>query len=129
MAHSVTKIVSRFKDSSVDRQMREVVRAANQLFTDIDTHSGKRDNPHQVTVAQIGAETPAGAQAKVDTLETDLDARIDVLEAAIPIGDYKLSKNVTTGNLEIFKGTTKLADIDASGNMRISGTLSESQVF
>ncbi len=33
----------------------------------LDEHADLRNNPHVVTVAQIGAETPAGAQTKVDT--------------------------------------------------------------
>lgn len=32
-----------------------------------NTHIGRTDNPHVVTTTQIGAETPVGAQAKVDT--------------------------------------------------------------
>ncbi len=32
-----------------------------------DQHLNRTDNPHAVTVAQIGAETPAGAQARIDT--------------------------------------------------------------
>jgi hypothetical protein len=33
-------------------------------------HVSKTDNPHNVTVTQIGAETPAGAQAKADAAKT-----------------------------------------------------------
>jgi|GEM_PF-5114720 len=39
----------------------------------VDDHAGRQDNPHQITVAQIGAETPAGAQAKVDAHEAAAD--------------------------------------------------------
>ena len=33
----------------------------------VDAHANRTDNPHTVTVAQIGAETPTGAQDKVNT--------------------------------------------------------------
>lgn len=36
------------------------------LKSGFDAHVVRTDNPHQLTVAQIGAETPAGAQAKAD---------------------------------------------------------------
>ncbi|WP_025847589.1 shufflon system plasmid conjugative transfer pilus tip adhesin PilV [Paenibacillus ehimensis] len=34
---------------------------------EFNAHTSRKDNPHGVTVAQIGAETPDGAQSKVDT--------------------------------------------------------------
>lgn len=36
---------------------------------DLSTHINDANNPHNVTAAQTGAETPSGAQAKVDTHE------------------------------------------------------------
>ena len=33
----------------------------------VTAHTNRTDNPHVVTAAQIGAETPAGAQSRVDT--------------------------------------------------------------
>lgn len=43
---------------------------ANAVQANLDTHTANKNNPHVVTVAQIGAETPAGAQAKADTAKT-----------------------------------------------------------
>jgi hypothetical protein len=151
------KIVSRFKDPGIDAQMREVVKAANDLFGGLDTHAGRTDNPHQVTAAQAGAETPTGAKAKVDAhanrtdnphqvtasqvgAETPTGAQAKANAAAAVVqqnlntfialmGDYVWKKNATTGNLELYKGTTKLADVDASGNLRIKGVLSQNVVF
>lgn len=40
-----------------------------ELSAAIAGHRDNKDNPHSVTPSQIGAETPAGAQAKVDTHE------------------------------------------------------------
>jgi len=57
-------------------QNNEIVEPADmnrieQGITDTDTgltnHQNNKNNPHEVTVAQIGAETPTGAQTKVNT--------------------------------------------------------------
>ena len=39
---------------------------ANAVQANVDEHTANKNNPHNVTVTQIGAETPAGAQAKAD---------------------------------------------------------------
>jgi hypothetical protein len=124
---SLVRVVSRFKDPGVDGQMREIVRAANQLLGNIQGHESRTDNPHQVTPAQIGAETPAGAQAKADAAATAVQTNLTAYIALM--GDYAWKKNTATGNLELMKGTVKLADIDASGNLRIRGTLTQNTVF
>ena len=38
----------------------------NQAIDSLDSHMNDKNNPHQVTAEQVGAETPEGAQAKVD---------------------------------------------------------------
>ena len=40
-----------------------------ELSAAIAGHRDNKDNPHSVTPGQIGAETPAGAQAKIDVHE------------------------------------------------------------
>ncbi|XID91031.1 hypothetical protein ACF3MZ_21265 [Paenibacillaceae bacterium WGS1546] len=40
----------------------------------ITAHEADQSNPHNVTAAQVGAETPAGAQAKADAVQSNLDA-------------------------------------------------------
>lgn len=124
---SLVRLVSRFKDPGVDGQMLEIVRAANQLLGNIQGHESRTDNPHRVTTVQIGAETPIGAQVKADAsaaaVQQNLNAHIALM------GDYAWKKNTTTGNLELLKGTVKLADIDGDGNLRIKGALSQNVVF
>lgn len=44
--------------------------AVAQIDNRLTAHTANRQNPHGVTVTQIGAETPAGAQAKADTAKT-----------------------------------------------------------
>lgn len=43
----------------------------NQVIEATENHIRATNNPHQVTVDQIGAETPAGAQAKVEAHVSD----------------------------------------------------------
>jgi hypothetical protein len=45
-----------------------------------DTHEAK-SNPHDITPANIGAETPSGAQSKADTAENNAKAYTDTHEA------------------------------------------------
>lgn len=40
----------------------------------VNAHAARVDNPHRVTAAQAGAETPAGAQAKADAVRAVADA-------------------------------------------------------
>ena len=48
----------------------------------VETHAANHSNPHGVTTTQIGAETPSGAQAKVNT-EAGLRALADATHAAL----------------------------------------------
>jgi len=123
------RVVGRFKDPNVDAQMNEIVKQANELFGALDTHAGRTDNPHKVTASQVGAETPTGAQSKVNALNESLNPRITTLENQIAMGDYKWVRNVSTGNLELYRGSAKLADIDANGNIRVKGTISQNQTL
>lgn len=57
---------------------------ANQIGTKadkttVDNHINDKSNPHNVTVSQIGAETPAGAQAKADTAEANAKNYADTI--------------------------------------------------
>ncbi len=42
-----------------------------------DQHGKRTDNPHKVTAEQLGAETPSGAQAKANAVQTNLMAHIN----------------------------------------------------
>ncbi|WP_373232098.1 glycosyl hydrolase family 28-related protein [Cohnella sp.] len=44
-----------------------------ELKQEITDHKNAKNNPHEVTAAQVGAETPAGAQAKANAVQTNLD--------------------------------------------------------
>lgn len=46
-----------------------IYRSLLELSAAIAGHRDNKDNPHSVTPSQIGAETPAGAQAKIDVHE------------------------------------------------------------
>lgn len=45
-----------------------------ELKQEITDHKNAKNNPHQVTATQVGAETPAGAQAKANAVQANLDA-------------------------------------------------------
>lgn len=44
---------------------------AGAVLTKLNTHVEDNDNPHNITAAQIGADTPAGAQEKADKALSD----------------------------------------------------------
>ncbi|WP_198957482.1 pyocin knob domain-containing protein [Paenibacillus selenitireducens] len=70
----------------------------------VDAHANRKDNPHSVTVAQIGAETPSGAQTKANTAESNAKSYVDAKAwqkhrltddsgVATVIGDLNLADN------------------------------------
>lgn len=63
---------------------------AGNLLNMIESHKTDKNNPHGVTPEQIGAETPAGAQAKAGAVQANLDAH--VAESAI----HKTSEVIRT---------------------------------
>ncbi len=50
---------------------------AGNLLNLIETHVNDKNNPHNVTPEQIGAETPTGAQAKADAAAGAVQAELD----------------------------------------------------
>lgn len=71
---------------------------ANTVQISVDTHTANKNNPHAVTVAQIGAETPASAQAKADAAKTA------AISAAA--SDATGKANVVQGNLNTHAANT-----------------------
>lgn len=55
----------------IDTDIENAQTAIDATQSDIDTHKQDSNNPHNVTPEQIGAETPSGAQAKVDVVASD----------------------------------------------------------
>lgn len=52
-----------------------------------EDHTANKNNPHNITVAQIGAETPSGAQAKVNTHANRKDNPHGVTRAQLGLAD------------------------------------------
>jgi|GEM_PF-5039412 len=48
----------------------KIANEIQNVQSSVDNHVGREDNPHCVTTKQIGAETPEGAQQKVDVAKT-----------------------------------------------------------
>ncbi|MCC5464576.1 hypothetical protein [Pelosinus baikalensis] len=65
--------------------------AIHGLDTRLTTHTNNKTNPHNVTVTQIGAETPAGAQAKADVAKN--------VAIATAASDATTKTNAVQGNL------------------------------
>lgn len=57
--------------SSVYKVLTELQAKAAESSV-LTAHTANTNNPHAVTAAQVGAETPAGAQAKADAVQTNL---------------------------------------------------------
>lgn len=55
------------------------------LQSELNAHTGNTNNPHNVTWAQVGAESPAGAQSKVDTHEAKGSPHSDHVKGSIRI--------------------------------------------
>jgi len=71
----------------------------------VDAHANRKDNPHGVTPEQIGAETPAGAQAKVDAHANRKDNPHQV--TALQVGALRRNTDDTmTGDLTLAKKAT-----------------------
>ncbi len=107
----------------IDQQVEEILKSGQEVSAAIAAaagavaeHVGDKANPHQVTVEQIGAETPTGAQAKVEAHAMRIDNPHDVTydqtgaAAAEHTHDYLPSS-----------GGTVFGDLAVLGALLISG--------
>ena len=76
--------------------------------TDLDSHKNNKSNPHNVTVSQIGAETPSGAQAKADTAEANAKNYADTIVETVA-NELTSHKNETASLIKIKKDVIILA--------------------
>ncbi len=88
----MTRRLAHFSDPRLDAQVEELIKHGNATREAADGHAARRDNPHKVTPEQIGAETPAGAQAKVDSHAT-------AAQTHGASGSYRLAKTSRTDQL------------------------------
>ncbi|GIQ69256.1 hypothetical protein DUZ99_04565 [Xylanibacillus composti] len=78
--------------------------AFHDLKSQADEHMADTNNPHRVTTSQIGAETPAGAQAKVNAHANMTNNPHNVTKSQVGLGnvdDVKqapASRTITAGN-------------------------------
>jgi hypothetical protein len=101
------------------------------LNSDLTSHVGDDNNPHNVTVSQIGAETPTGAQAKVDTHanRTDNPHNVTISQiGAAPsshVGATGSAHGVATTSVNGFMSAsdkTKLNSIEAGAQVNPTAT-------
>ena len=57
--------------SQYEQRLQEAENDIENLQGDLNSHLEDTNNPHNVTAEQIGAETPAGAQAKAEAAASD----------------------------------------------------------
>lgn len=79
--------------------------------SELDAHVNDKNNPHGVTPEQIGAETPAGAQAKASAAEQAAKEYTDQKIAAIPEPPVT-SVNNKTGAVVLTKSDIGLGSVD-----------------
>lgn len=85
-------------------------------ITTLNGHLANTSNPHNVTAAQVGAETPAGAQAKATAVQTNLTAHIGTGGAAHAVATQ------STAGFESAADKTKLDGIATGAGQANSAT-------
>ncbi|MFD2170302.1 hypothetical protein [Tumebacillus lipolyticus] len=60
------KLNWQYGDTVTEQDMNRIESGIVETQARVDAHESRKDNPHAVTPEQIGAETPSGAQLKVD---------------------------------------------------------------
>ncbi|MNO28120.1 hypothetical protein D3C76_180070 [compost metagenome] len=89
------------QDLSGDLKLRQAWPRIEQndqyLEGKIDSHTSDTNNPHGVTAAQVGAETPAGAQAKADVVQSNLNIHMSDLLAHLSPEDRAKFESIEEG--------------------------------
>lgn len=59
-------------DAELEKRINDSIQEIDGVVKkQLDTHISDKNNPHNITPSQIGAETPAGAQSKADKAKND----------------------------------------------------------
>lgn len=81
----------------------------------LDSHINNKSNPHGVTAAQIGAETPAGAQAKANTAEQNAkDASLSLANGGTVQGS--ITGSGTSNNFRNLNVSSGYFDVQSYGS-------------
>ncbi|MDP5277133.1 hypothetical protein Q5Y73_23845, partial [Chengkuizengella sp. 2205SS18-9] len=92
----ITLIIFTGNDAEVSATIQQTVNPTleqhRELETQVIDHENNKTNPHNVTVEQIGAETPTGAQEKADLAEAKAkDSQTEVTRNTAHSGFLSLS--------------------------------------
>ncbi|MDP5276635.1 hypothetical protein [Chengkuizengella axinellae] len=92
----ITLIIFAGNDAEVSATIQQTVNPTleqhRELETQVNDHENNKNNPHGVTVEQIGAETPTGAQEKADLAEAKAkDSQTEVTRNTAHSGFLSLS--------------------------------------
>lgn len=85
------------KAAAISAAALDATGKANAVQANVDDHMANKSNPHSVTVTQIGAETPAGAQAKADAAKNSAISTA-ASDAAAKANAVQSNLNTHTGN-------------------------------
>jgi len=100
------KKVWQFNDIITEGELNRMEQGIEDSLTAIEEHTNNTNNPHGVTAEQIGAETPAGAQAKADAAAAAAVAAHDTKEKHIA---YAVASGTNTYTVSI-PGITQLVE-------------------
>ncbi|MFD2171532.1 hypothetical protein [Tumebacillus lipolyticus] len=73
----------KFDDVVTEQDLNRIEGGIVEALEKVDSHTSRMDNPHGVTPEQIGAETPGGAQTKVDVLQHVIEADLSKLKRTL----------------------------------------------
>ena len=93
---------------------------AGNLLNLIENHKDDKNNPHNVTAEQIGAETPAGAQAKASTAETNAKNYADETKVSKAGDTITGILTMDGGNAINFGGKFQIAYNSATNSLDIT---------
>ncbi|ANY70406.1 hypothetical protein BBD42_30850 [Paenibacillus sp. BIHB 4019] len=123
-----------YADIKTELDANDVKAATAQA--DINSHKSNTSNPHAVTAAQVGAETPAGAQAKATAVQTNLNThannnaihttqtekdKLAGIQALAEVNQFAFSKVAVAGQSDV-DADTKTDTLNIAGGTGITIT-------
>lgn len=76
-----SEMIGLAKTGYVDGQIANLGEVVQQYYNEFILHKDNENNPHAVTASQVGAYTTDQVDSKVDSAKTELNSRIDLIEA------------------------------------------------
>lgn len=84
--------------------------SANTVQTNLNTHTSNKNNPHGVTLAQLGVNATAAELNYVDGVTSAIQTQ---LNGKAPSSHNHAASNITSGTLPVVRGGTGVTSLDA----------------